>query len=347
MLQFAGCIIGTLFLFYMEIPLPLIHLIQGDSQKTHNHDGDHDHDGSVTAIRVGEWHLHILMTGLWSSGLLVLLTYVYSAVILRISWSGLHHNDIFSTQLLKGHSSAISIAQFSKMVCILIPALLFSLINMGIEDCSSDHLDYQVVVGCQLFRYSRTSNSGDPSFTIDKLKTYTSLGNFVVFGLASILSWYLPAFSGLMQHLRRLLVVWKPFKGMAVPKELFEQDSLYAHKQSQFQILDNRYFGLDESRVDEANSQMYEGPHDEIYSRADQISSLKADSADLPMNRESLLHLHKQKSLLTQAMTSPIQDLGLDYSLVTGRHLSTMDSRATWCEFPDPYITFNTDNYSD
>ena len=281
---------------------------------------DRSTTADTTKTHLMEWHLHNLMGGFLSASVVIGITLAYSYLIMWMAFKGLHRLEIVDSKLLWGHDTLLSITQFSKLICIMLPALVYSLSSQGIEDCSYDHYSSQLVAVCGISQVNRPDGAGvpDDNIVLANINHLTTIGNLGVVLLASIVAWFSSGFRSFLYWLRKKFVpLWVDLE---VPTDSVEDElqslqnfsELDELKRSGFSDLENRYFKIDQSRRESKLTSEYEGPKDEYFSRGDAISSWKAESEQLEEYRESAKRAKTGHQRLKQALEHPQNDLDLD-----------------------------------
>lgn len=201
--------------------------------------------------------------------------------------------ELVSSQFFLGHSSFSTLTQSSKSILFIMPATIFTIFTVGLEECDealtkkNGYSQHEILAVCQLFLTSNDALPTDASipapkiaqqFTNSILTLYLPVFTLVIYGIVGLISSYWPWLAAKIVRLKQMIQAER-FE-FEITERVIDKAVLMM-RDGLFEKLDNRYFDMTESRRESIIDESYRGPTDEYYSRPDDLSSFKVSDTKL------------------------------------------------------------------
>lgn len=280
-------------------------------------------------------YLHNMISLLGAYGVTGITVAIYAVLCFR----GLHVLELVSSQFFIGHSSFSTLTQSSKSILFIMPATIFTIFTVGLEECDETldrkpgYMQYELLAVCQLFLTQNNALPSDATIPTSKLTQqwinslltqFLPVVALLVYAIIGFVSRYWIRLSSIITRMKQM------FQAERFEFEITEKvidKAVMMMREGLFDKLDNRYFDMSESRRESIVDESYRGPTDEYYSRPDDLSSFKVS--------DTMLTPYAVRKNMTEKKVEKLEDLARslkkseETSMIANYELSARPTRRT------------------
>ena len=256
-----------------------------------------------------------------------------------LCFRGLHVLELVSSQFFMGHSSFSTLTQSSKSILFIMPATIFTIFTVGLEECDETldrkpgYMQYELLAVCQLFLTNNNALPSDDTIPTSKLTQqwissvltqFLPVVALLIYGIIGFVSGYWPRLANIILRMKQMIQAER-FEFEITEKVI--DKAVMMMREGLFDTLDNRYFDMSESRRESIADESYRGPTDEYYSRPDDLSSFKVSDTQLTP--------YASRKKLTEKKVEKVEELArslkrsADTSMMANYELSARPTRRT------------------
>ena len=195
------------------------------------------------------------------------------------------------------------------------PAVIFTIFTVGLEECDEAAKGYEkseLLKVCQLFLTANensviddihshiTTRKSQQGFNLI-LTHFMPLITLVVYGIVAILASGCGKIKSLIHWVREKIQAERFI--YQVSEELIDK-AVFLMRDGLLENIENRYFDISESRRGTTEDLSYEGPHDEYFSKADDVSSIKVSDRYMTAMDDRRQKTHKKVDEVIKMVSS-------------------------------------------